>query len=80
MAPSREPTEAEILESTEAGDAIFNELLERVAAEDTPDDLAAFFSIWIGLTHLLAEYGWSPEELAAEAATHAAQQQCAGTA
>ena len=47
--------------------------------DDGDDDpLGVLYSLWLQLTHLLADAGWSGEQLASDAQHHAARATCVG--
>jgi len=47
---------------------------EEIAEEENSDDVGILFNVYIGLIHLLASCGWTPEELAKEALEHGRQE------
>jgi hypothetical protein len=60
------PTKADMELWDESADHLFNAMFER-AQEAEQDPVGIAFSLWMQLTHMLAQSGWEPEELATEA-------------
>lgn len=62
-------TDADIEAAHDRGEKIFEELLELL--DDCPEDSGAIiYSLWVSLTHCLAEDGWTAKQLADDAAVH----------
>lgn len=73
------PTDEECTETANRStDVFFDEVMAII--EDDPDPGGLAFGLFINLARQLAEIDWTPEELAREAMTHAAQQTAEGTA
>ncbi len=73
------PTNAECeATATRSIDAFFDEVIPII--EDDSDPVGLAFGLFINLAHHLAAIGWTPDELAREAATHAAHQTSEGSA
>ena len=58
-------------------DALFDEILDRLDDGDE-DPVAVAYGLWCSLTRYLAEGGWTSEDLARDAAHHAADQMAEG--
>jgi len=75
-------TAEEIAAATDFADELIDGILpiisEAVAAA-TVDGNAVNFSLWTFFTRLLAERGWAPDQLARDAAFHAAHQTSEGS-
>jgi hypothetical protein len=64
-------TDQQIEDAVRDGYEIANNLFESV--RQTSEGDAVLHSVWIGLTRLLAEAGWTFEDLIKDVAWHAAQ-------
>lgn len=70
MTQITEAEQAEFDRQNEVADEHLNNILD-----DLPDDvdpIGMLFSLWVNITHLLADAGWSGEELAREVQHHVA--------
>ena len=72
------PTDAEIAEANDAADEILGEIMDDL--DDEADAPLVMYSLWVSLTQYLAVLGWQPDELAEDAAHHAAVQDSEGSA
>lgn len=64
-----------IAEGDKCADQIIDEM-----CEDVPDEFwgETVYALWIAMTHMLVDMGWSSEELQSDVATHAAMQTSEG--
>lgn len=76
--PSEAEIDAAIEASNEKAAEIFDDLLDQINEEEDPVGVA--YALWISLGRLLAEDGWTAEQLATDATWHANHQQAAGQA
>jgi hypothetical protein len=71
-----EPTQAQIDRGTDIGDQMLLEVLDNATEESVErdaDEVAVLFSLWVNLTRILTDAGWTPKELSQEAGYHARQ-------
>jgi hypothetical protein len=61
-------TDADIQRSNDLATAVFDGVLESIPAGDLP---GVAYSLWVDLTHLLVNAGWTREELAKDLRHHA---------
>lgn len=69
------PSDQEFKTANEAGIVLFDAVLamiDEVAAQKSIDPTFIEFSLWVSLTRSLAVQGWTPDELARDAAHYAA--------
>jgi len=62
--------QAEFDRQAEVADDLLSSVLD-----DTPDDvdcIGVLYSLWVAITHILADAGWSGEQLASDVHHHAA--------
>lgn len=57
---------------------IFCKLVDKINADDQIDDAAVAFALFTWIAQYLGARGWTPEELAKDAATHGAIGSCEG--
>lgn len=62
--------QAEFDRQGEVADNLLSSVLDDIPAG--VDSIAVLFSLWVQITHLLADAGWTGEELARDAHHHAA--------
>jgi hypothetical protein len=73
------PTDAEIDRQAEVAFELMDEYGDQISEIDEDvDPIGVAYCLWVHLTHILADAGWGPEELARDAAHHAAMETSEG--
>lgn len=72
-------TEAQLESAGNLADSILDDIDAEIFASDEDPD-AVYFALFVTLSRILAENGWSPEELSEAARTHAEIQTTEGSA
>lgn len=73
---NNQPTDEQIENSTVLGDELFPtifEMVEEESEERDADPIGVIFSLWVYMTHVLFEYGWTADDLIKDVAWHAAK-------
>ena len=72
------PTVEQIQAALDRSLVVYGQVLEMLEKENDPASVLQ--GLWINLTRHLAEAGWTPEQLAEQAAWHAAHETSEGSA
>jgi hypothetical protein len=62
--------QAEFDHQGEVADQLLASALDDIPAD--VDDIGVLYSLWVAITHILADAGWTGEQLASDAHHHAA--------
>ena len=74
------PSDAEIDRQHDIADRLMTSVDDKLTAFPDVDPIGVYYAMWVSLTRVLAESGWTADGLASDLHHHVAHQTSAGSA